>query len=1357
MNAANFDSIRDEFESAWKAGDRPSIETYLDRVAVSERGALLAELLQIELRLRADETPPPMAAEYKARFPEFNGAVDAAFEPFNPSTLDDRGESTAGLDDTLSPNGQDDSALEATLCPDGDFEPFPDPISANRVRYFGEYQLLNEIARGGMGVVFKARQVKLNRIVALKMILSGELAGNEEVQRFHSEAEAAANLDHPGIVPIYEIGEHGGQHYFSMGFVDGESLQDKLRDGPLAPQEAARLCRKVVNAVAYAHDKGVIHRDLKPANVLLDADGEPKVTDFGLAKRVEADSGLTRTGAVMGTPSFMPPEQAAGRTDEVGPRSDVYSLGAILYCLLTVRPPFQAASSLDTLRQVMECEPVSPGVLNPQVPKDLATICLTCLQKDVNRRYQTARDLADELGRFLDGKPILARPVGNVERAWRWCKRNAIVAGLTAATALALVTGTCVSTYFAIESSRQAERNRVIGEQEKVARLTAQHQLQIATVRRLVSDSVVTRQQWPQRSVLLAVEALDQAVETDSRTLMAAKQNLCDAFSAIGGTPIPDAIFAEFSPDNRWAVVIMNDGITQLWDLMLDDFIASPIELEGQVGAASASTSAFSKDGRWLALGYDDGTARLWDLTAASRLAVKTISGHGDSVSVRFDDASHWLITRSFTRRNESNPPGQRFSSAQLCDVHGAIASFQTVDVRQDRFLTMSPDGTKLLTCSPLEGTTTVELRDLERADAVTRSIVIGDGTDSPTAAVFGPNDRWLVTATQRTIQLHELDGDDIRSQMMMPAAELSLPYPVITPDGHWLVVSKRSNEGRSSLWIWDLTVADPAESVRQLPIDEQTSIIEPKILADGKWLAVGELSRIVTLWDLRQADPATVRRRVVTDHDQVVMELQVSSDGRWLFTAGDKTVRRWDLLADEPSSKPQVFRGHDDSCYMEVSDNGRWMFTFDERGTARLWDLDMDGSNDFCTILRGHKKPLWAAPALASQSSSLATAANRGDSRHWDLDSQNPSRSSQLLGGQQGPEGVIAIAHNGRQIATANKDHSVRLLSLGPTGHFQETSILQGHKQAVSAVAFSPNDQILVTSSEDNTARLWMLDVSGQATQTKTLTGNTSVRVLRFSPDGRWLLTAGDGPMASLWLLKGNQLVGRPKPIFHDRKYSDGGIRDAVFSHDNRWLFTGGSDHTVRRWDLKAGVFNDADPSQDHGLSFEQQVERDMEKLRPTILRGHESPVTSVAISSDGHWLATGSWDNTARLWDLTASESIENSIVLPGHDYWVWDVEFSPDDRWLATAGLDNDIRLWNVTIEDPSVASIVFRGHDDGVRGLAFSRDSHWLVSTSEDGAARRWNIRWDELREQAIRQSGRRLTSDEQQLHGLMMPE
>ena len=309
-----------------------------------------------------------------------------------------------------------------------------------KLRYFGDYELLEEIARGGMGVVYKARQVNLKRTVALKLILAGQLAGPQEVERFHAEAEAAAKLDHPGIVPIFEVGQHEGQHYFSMAFVDGESLARSLAHGVMEPREAASLMKRVAEAIAYAHVEGVIHRDLKPGNILLDKDGIPRITDFGLAKRVEGESqGLTATGQVLGTPSYMPPEQAEGDNARIGPLADVYSLGAVLYCLLTGRPPFQAASAVETLLQVMArgsgqsatAQPgraARPGDDDAEMSGEGPVAALPIGPGDGRRVAAVSRRPADRA----------ARPL-SLWAGLRWCGRNKALAATVAAAACLIV------------------------------------------------------------------------------------------------------------------------------------------------------------------------------------------------------------------------------------------------------------------------------------------------------------------------------------------------------------------------------------------------------------------------------------------------------------------------------------------------------------------------------------------------------------------------------------------------------------------------------------------------------------------------------------------------------------------------------------------------------------------------------------------------------------------------------------------------------------------------------------------------------------------------------------------------------
>jgi serine/threonine-protein kinase len=292
-------------------------------------------------------------------------------------------------------------------------------------RAFGRYELLEEIGRGGMGIVYKARDLRLKKTVALKTILAGKLASSSDVERFHLEAEAAAGLDHPNIVPIFELGQEDGQHYFTMRLIEGGSLERRLGSFHDDPRAAARLVLVLAKAVRHALQMGILHRDLKPGNILLDAQGEPHITDFGLAKRIDANEDVTSPGEILGTLAYMAPEQAAGGAKRLGTAVDVYGLGAILYALLTGRAPFVGKNAADTLLQVRAQEPVDPGVLNPKVPVELAAIALKCLEKDPARRYESPRTLADDLSNWLEGRSVQARPVSRVRRLWRWCRRNA--------------------------------------------------------------------------------------------------------------------------------------------------------------------------------------------------------------------------------------------------------------------------------------------------------------------------------------------------------------------------------------------------------------------------------------------------------------------------------------------------------------------------------------------------------------------------------------------------------------------------------------------------------------------------------------------------------------------------------------------------------------------------------------------------------------------------------------------------------------------------------------------------------------------------------------------------------------------
>ena len=445
------DECCDAFESAWEQGKKPRIEDYLDEVSPEEWRGLLQELLRSEWELSVKMGVVPDQSDYLRRFPDEQSIVESAWGHFSdePPSLEEAPVVHCLFD------------LGSMKFLNDDFR--SDPETHFEQRVFGDYELLDEVARGGMGVVYRARQRSLDRIVALKLILGGQLATREFVHRFRTEAAAAAALQHPNIVAIHEVGVHDGNHFFSMDYVEGQNLAQLVGNRPLSPKKAARYLKVISEAIHYAHEQGILHRDLKPSNVLVDAlTNQPRVTDFGLAKRLDGESSLTMTGQVLGSPQFMPPEQASPQLGKVGRRSDVYALGSSLYFLLCARPPFQGESLEMILGQVLNTEPVSPRLLNPNVPRDLETVCLKCLEKEPDRRYQSAQAMAEDLSRFLEGQPTLARPITRLERTWRWCRRKPAFAGLVFGVVILFLTlaiGSPIVTFHIQQARQVAEAN----------------------------------------------------------------------------------------------------------------------------------------------------------------------------------------------------------------------------------------------------------------------------------------------------------------------------------------------------------------------------------------------------------------------------------------------------------------------------------------------------------------------------------------------------------------------------------------------------------------------------------------------------------------------------------------------------------------------------------------------------------------------------------------------------------------------------------------------------------------------------------------------------------------------------------
>jgi WD40 repeat protein len=559
------------------------------------------------------------------------------------------------------------------------------------------YEVLGELGRGGMGVVYQARDTRLERLVALKMILHADYAGPAERERFRDEARAVARLSHPNVVQVYEVGDYQGLPYFSLEYCGGGSLARKLGGTPLPPAEAARLLEVLARAVAAAHEAGVVHRDLKPGNVLLAADGTPKITDFGLAKLAGGEGGRTATGAVLGTPSYMAPEQAAGKK-EVGPAADVYALGAILYECLTGRPPFRAATPLDTLVQVVSDEPVAVRRLQPGVPKDLETVCHKCLEKEPHRRYPTARALADDLGRYLRGEPVAARPVGALGRGWRWCRRNPALAAALGAAAASLLLGAAGVAMFAFRAQRNADQARANERDARAAEAKAVEEKERAD-REAARASAREKDALAQKDRAELSEYFAQIGRAASefqagepyragQALEATREGLrgweygylrrqADGLSLRGhGGEVRSVCW---SPGGDRLATASFDGTARVWDARTG---RETLVLRGHVG--EVQSVSWSPDGARLATGGWDKTARVWDVCTGKPVLV--LSGHGSLVG-----SVCW------------SPDGARLATACLTvRVWDARTGREALALRGDggavRSVCWSPDGARLAT-----------------------------------------------------------------------------------------------------------------------------------------------------------------------------------------------------------------------------------------------------------------------------------------------------------------------------------------------------------------------------------------------------------------------------------------------------------------------------------------------------------------------------------------------------------------------------------------------------------------------------------------------------------------------------------
>jgi WD40 repeat protein/serine/threonine protein kinase len=1044
------------------------------------------------------------------------------------------------------------------------------------------YEILGLLGRGGKGVVYKARQIQLNRLVALKMILSGPHASVSDVMRFMGEAEAVAHLHHPNIVQIYEVNQHEGLPYCVLEYVEGGSLQQKLRGAPVQPQEAANLIESLARAIHAAHLTGIVHRDLKPANVLLTRAGQPKITDFGLAKRLETGNSITGSGDVLGTPSYMSPEQADGMSGRVGPRSDVYALGAILYELLTGRPPFRGVTTMDTLRQVVSDEPVPPRRLQPKLPADLETICLKALTKEPNRRYATAEDLADDLRRYSKHEPIRARPAGTIERLSRWARRNPIIASLVSVTLATIVTAIA---FLWVAWSQESRQRHLAEQQTQLAEVrnadneldhgidlcgqgeihagvlwmsrslrhtpTSAHELE-RTIRASIAawrvhthhlDAILQPPPNDESSVSLqspgrernpvAINAV--AYCKDGRHVVTAGFGRYAArlWSVDDGTLVRELrhdgpVFAvDCSPDSRYILTgslgRVTGGLATLWDLATGTALREFKHSDLPVFAVG-----FSADGKRIVTGCRGGDVYVWDTSTGERLA--TFPHTTPVRSVAFHPNGRLIATGTGDEVGDDN-------AVRIWDIE--TRQLVVAPLLQRGFVNavaFSPNGRTMAAACDDKA---VYLWHGSRFTPLGPPLLHKDEAKS---VAFSPDSRRVITGSRdKTARIWSASS---REQIGAPLLHQDEVRAVaFGPDNTTVMVGCRDGTAR----LWRVNIQAPLPS---FPHKDRVSAVA--VAPGDRRIATGYGNGALEVWDAETSDWIWGKHA----HDDSIEAIRFSPDGRFLMTLGaDRAAIIWDA---ESKQRIHVLKHKSETRCASYSPNGRLLGIGCQDGSASVWDTV---TGELVSSVR--QSECLRAIVFHSDGSTFITGSEDGTAQQWDIHS-GQARAAPI--GQSTNVNAVAFSDDARQMLTGRKDGSVWLSDIS-TG--ESRALGPAHKDVVNFAAFAPGNKIAITCSLDGVARLWSTDTGNPIG--KPLTHQPPLRATVFSPDGTTVLIGSQDGTAYIWSAETGEQIG-PPIMQRDRK----SINAAAFSTTGRILVTGSNDGWARVWRFPAPISGD-------------------------------------------------------------------------------------------------------------------------------------------------------------------------------------